>query len=99
MVCVGRDLKDDLVPIPLPWAETPTWPCTLAGRGGVPFSWTVTHVLRNAQYQGRKNDDGPAFNDKMVVFRVLWDLQKWKACLSMSRNKATHRYHGHVLCH
>ena len=44
MVWVGRDLKDHLVPTPLPWAGTlsaksgcskphPTWPSTLPGMG------------------------------------------------------------------
>jgi len=44
MVWVGRDLKDHLVPTPLPWAGTPstrpgcskphpTWPWTLPGTG------------------------------------------------------------------
>jgi len=44
MVWVGRDLKDCLVPTPLPWAGTsstrprcskhhPTWPWALPGRG------------------------------------------------------------------
>jgi len=46
MVWVGRDLKDHLVPSPLPWTGTPftrpgcskpcpTWPWTLPGRGGI----------------------------------------------------------------
>jgi len=44
MLWVGRDLKDHLVPTPMPWAGTPstrpgcselhpTWPWTLPGRG------------------------------------------------------------------
>jgi len=44
IVWVGRDLKDHLVPTPLPWAGTaytrpgcskpyPAWPWTLPGRG------------------------------------------------------------------
>jgi len=44
MVWVGRDLKDHLIPTPLPWAGTsstrpgcpkphPAWPWTLPGRG------------------------------------------------------------------
>ena len=50
MVWVGRDLKDHLVPTPLPWAGTPStrpgcskshpaWPWTLPGRGQPQLRW------------------------------------------------------------
>ena len=52
MVWVGRDLKDHLVPTPLPWTGTPstrpgcpkphpTWPWTLPGRGRPQLLWAT----------------------------------------------------------
>jgi len=52
MVRVGRDLKDHLVPTPLPWTGTsstsprcselhPTWPWALPGRGHPQLLWTM----------------------------------------------------------
>ena len=52
MVWVGRDLKDHLVPPPLPWAGTPstrpgcskphpTWPWTLPGMGHLQPLWAT----------------------------------------------------------
>ena len=52
MVCVGRDLKDVLAPIPLPWSGTPStrpgcskprpnWPWTIPGRGQPQLLYTI----------------------------------------------------------
>jgi len=50
MLRVGRDLKDHLVPTPLPWASStrpgcselhPTWPWTLPGRGHPQLLWAT----------------------------------------------------------
>jgi len=52
MVWVGRDLKDHLVPTPLPWAGAPStrpgcselhsnWPWTLPGRGHPQLLWAT----------------------------------------------------------
>jgi len=52
VVWVGRDLKDHLIPTPLPWAGTPstrpgcsephpTWPWTLPGRGQPQLLWAT----------------------------------------------------------
>ena len=52
MVWAGRDLKDRLVPTPLPWAGTPstragcseprpTWPGMFPGMGHLPPLWAT----------------------------------------------------------
>jgi len=57
MVWVGRDLKDHLLPAPLPWAGTPctrpgcselhpTWPGTLPGRGIREMEFTQKYTLK-----------------------------------------------------